>query len=408
MTSVIDVVVLAGHNILRSRLRSFLTMLGIFIGIAAVVSLVALSQGLKDSIQAQFDKIGADKVFVSIKNSNFGMFADLSSVRLTEADVERVRKTPGIKTAGIFLIKGAGISHHEETGTFFVINLPDDAAERELMVAVQSMEVIEGKMIRKNDPNQVIVGSDIYKQGTFEKHVGIGSKITINGRQFEVAGLLKRVGDPGTDGSVYMSERTMREVFNDPDSVSTIFAQTTKGEDPLAVAENVKRRLRSFRGVDEGNEDFDVQTPNDILETLNTILNIIQVVLVGVSVISLIVGGIGIMNTMYTAVLERTTEIGVMKAIGARNSDILKLFVTEAGFLGVVGGIIGIGLGAAIAYLASVAANYYIGSDYLIIYFPWYLIVGTLLFAFVIGSISGALPAWQASKLQPVEALRYE
>jgi putative ABC transport system permease protein len=107
-------------------------------------------------------------------------------------------------------------------------------------------------------------------------------------------------------------------------------------------------------------------------------------------------------------VLERTNEIGVMKAVGARNSDILALFVVEAGFLGVVGGLVGIGLGAAIAYVASVAANYSLGSDYLIIYFPWYLIAGTLLFAFVIGSLSGALPAWQASKLQPVEALRYE
>jgi putative ABC transport system permease protein len=408
MTSAVDVVVLAGRNILRSRLRSFLTMLGIFIGIAAVVSLVALSQGLKDSIQIQFDKMGADKLFISVKNSDFGQLSDLSGSRLTLADLDVVRKAPGVKKAASMLIKGGTLKIGDEQGTFLVLSLSDDLSERQLFWDMQLMEVIAGKTLRKNDENGVLIGYNIYKTGTFAKQPGPGTKVLVNGRQFTVNGLLKRTGDPGNDNTVYMSESTMRQLFNEPALVSSIFAQSAAGEDPLAVAETIRHKLRSFRGQKAGDEDFDVQTPNDILATLSTILNIIQVVLVGVSVISLIVGGIGIMNTMYTAVLERTNEIGVMKAVGARNSDILALFVVEAGFLGVVGGLVGIGLGAAIAYVASVAANYSLGSDYLIIYFPWYLIAGTLLFAFVIGSLSGALPAWQASKLQPVEALRYE
>jgi len=144
------------------------------------------------------------------------------------------------------------------------------------------------------------------------------------------------------------------------------------------------------------------------LKSFQNIFGVIQAVLVGIAGISLIVGGIGIMNTMYTAVIERTKEIGTMKAVGARNSHILLIFLFESGLLGLVGGAIGIvigyGLGKGAQYMATIG----LGTDLLRAYFPWYLILGALVFSFLIGTLSGILPALQAAKLKPAEALRRE
>jgi putative ABC transport system permease protein len=408
MTRPIDIFWLALRNLTRSRLRSILTMIGIFIGIAAVVSLVSVSQGLKDSIKEQFDKIGADKLFISVKNSNFGMFSDISSAQLSTADTDVVRKVSGVDVATGMLYKVAKVRVGNEESIRFMIIIPDDAEERELVIQANTLEIEKGTMLDKDEHSQVLVGSDLAKAGTFQQQIGVGKKIEVEGRVFRTAGVLKKVGDPGTDGGVFMSENVARELFNEPTLVTTIFASTSPGEDPRQIADSVERKLRSFRNVEKGQEDFEIQTPEDILAALGTILTVIQVVLVGISVISLIVGGIGIMNTMYTSVLERTTEIGTLKAIGARNSDVLAIFVTEAGLLGIVGGIVGIILGAGIAQLISQIATVALGASYLKIFFPWYLIAGTLAFAFVIGALAGALPAYQASKLVPVEALRYE
>jgi putative ABC transport system permease protein len=138
------------------------------------------------------------------------------------------------------------------------------------------------------------------------------------------------------------------------------------------------------------------------------IFDIIQTVLIGIAAISLIVGAVGIMNTMYTSVLERTRDIGIMKAIGARNSDILKMFLIESGLLGLVGGAIGIAIGLGIAKTAEVIGGAALGTDYLQAAIPAWLVIGALLFAFVLGSASGLLPAKQASEMNPVDALREE
>ncbi|MEK6823095.1 MAG: ABC transporter permease, partial [Nanoarchaeota archaeon] len=396
------------RNLARSRLRSFLTMLGIFIGIAAVVSLVSLSQGLKTSIAEQFDKIGADKIFVSLKGTQTGAFADVSSRALTNDDAERIRRVGGVGGVSSYLREGATVESGDEQGVFAVLTLPEESDDRRVLIDTASWELASGKWFDKDDAAHVVVGSDVTNAGLFKKQVALGSKITVQGRTFEVAGVLKKIGDPDTDSGIIMAESTGRELFSVPETVSAIIVQTAKGADPLVVADAIKRSLRTFRGVDKGKEDFDLQTPEDILQTLNQVLDIIQVVLVGIAAISLFVGGVGIMNTMYTAVLERTGEIGVMKAVGARNSDILAIFVAEAGFLGVVGGIIGTFFGMGIAYAVKVGAAIALGTELIQVFFPWYLVAGVLAFAFIIGSLSGALPAYQASRLPPVEALRYE
>jgi len=403
-----DIVRMALRNLIRSRLRSLLTMLGIFIGIAAVVSLVSLSQGLKTSIAAEFENLGADKIFISPENSNFGAFSDVATNPITRDDLERVLRTRGVRRGAGFIQTGITVESGDEEGVFYLTSFAEDTDERELMIQASDLEIERGKLLTRGDSSHVIIGAELTREGLFSKQLDVGAKIRIKGEVFEVAGVWKKMGDPGVDTAVWMGEDRARELLDEPDTYSVLMVQSSAGDDPLVVAESVRRSLRNFRGLDKDNEDFDVQTPDDILEAFNSVLTIIQIVLVGVAAISLFVGGVGIMNTMYTAVLERTNEIGVLKAIGARNEDILSLFVVEAGFLGMAGGIIGVGLGIGIAEVVKFGAQLALGTDLIQVFFPWYLILGALAFAFVIGALSGFLPAYQASQLQPVEALRYE
>ena len=187
-----------------------------------------------------------------------------------------------------------------------------------------------------------------------------------------------------------------------------ITVKVKPNEDVNKVADEIEDRLRRDRGQKAGEEDFRVQTSEQLAQTFTTIFSIVQAVFIGIAAISLVVGGIGIMNTMYTAVLERTREIGIMKAVGAKNSDILTLFLVESGILGLVGGAIVVLIGVLLGVGASFIAGQALGTGLLKAYFPWYLIVGALIFSFVVGCASGVLPALQASKLKPVDALRYE
>jgi putative ABC transport system permease protein len=172
------------------------------------------------------------------------------------------------------------------------------------------------------------------------------------------------------------------------------------------VTENIKKSLRTSRKVDKGKEDFTVQTPESLLATLNSILMIIEAVLVGIAAISLLVGGIGIMNTMYTAVLERTKEIGIMKAVGATNREIMFLFLIESGLLGLIGGLIGVLLGFGISKSVEMVAFQVYESPLIQAEFSFWLLSGALMFAFLVGSFSGWFPARQAARLNPIEALR--
>ena len=219
-------------------------------------------------------------------------------------------------------------------------------------------------------------------------------------------GILKKSGNPQQDQALVIPEASFREVADIPTAFDMIPVKISSGEDLNIVTEKIKKDLRKSRDVEEGKEDFTVETPGDILATLTTILMIVQGVLIGIAAISLLVGGIGIMNTMYTAVLERTREIGIMKATGARREQIMLLFLVESGFLGIFGGIIGVLLGLGISKLVETIAFQVYGSYLIQASFDQLVIIGALLFAFFVGAFSGLFPARQAAKLKPVDALR--
>jgi len=397
---------LAFNNLKRRRLRSWLTMIGIFIGIAAVVALISLGQGLQNAIEEQFEILGTDKLI--IMPGGGAMMSLASAEKLTAKDLEVIRKTKGVDSAAEMIYSSALIQSRDEAKQTLVIGLPTDDSSV-VLKEMQGFEAEKGRDLREDDKDKVTIGYLIAKDGGFfKKGVDLKSKIIIHGKEFRVIGIMKKIGNPQDDSQIYMPLETAKKLFDKEDEIDSIYVKIKSNFQPIEVAEDIKRALRNFRNEKEGEETFSVQTFEQILETFQSIFSIVQAVLVGIAAISLIVGGIGIMNTMYTSVLERTKEIGTMKAVGAKNSDILLIFLFESGLLGLVGGAIGIGIGIALGKGAEYIATSFLGTDLLRASTSYLLIFGALAFSFLIGTLSGIFPAMKAAKLRPADALRYE
>jgi len=395
---------LALTNLSHRRMRSYLTMIGIFIGIAAVVALVSLGQGLQQYISETFAAVGTDKIMIMPGRGLLPPGTALAT-ELTENDVQTVEKVPGIDSAGGMVLGSVKISGKDKAIYSYAASIPETDF-RDTFMQMTTVEVEIGRMLEKGERGKIMIGADYVRRNLLKEDIRIGGTIKINDQEFRVVGVLGPIGNPSDDSSVYMNEPDARDVFNAPERFDYIYAKTAAGEDTLLVAGAVERALRRSRNVEKGKEDFSVQTLDQLIESFNVVFAIVQAVVFGIAGISLLVGGIGIMNTMYTAVLERTKEIGIMKAIGAKNTDVLLIFLIESGMLGTVGGAIGIAIGMGLGKLVEIGAAQALGTALLRAYFPLYLIVGTLLFSFIVGSASGLFPAMQAARMEPVEALK--
>lgn len=397
---------LAFNNLKRRKVRSWLTMIGIFIGIAAVVGLISLGQGLQNAISEQFEQLGSNKIIIQPGGFASPGSSGGESLKLTSKDVRIIEEVRGVESIIAYLVKQGQITYRDEANIVYTEGVTSEDFEKTMDIG--GLEVIEGRGLKNGDKYKAVVGYNHVYGDLWEKKLYVGNSINIEGIEFKVTGVMEKIGNPIDDNIVYVPKEVLREIMNIDDEESQLVVETANGFDPVDVADTIKRKLRQSRGEEEGQETFNVQTSEQLLESFSSIFNIVQAVLVGIAAISLVVGGIGIMNTMYTAVIERTKEIGTMKAVGAKNSDIMLIFLFEAGLLGLVGGAIGIaigyGLGKSVEYIAIQA----LGTDLLRASFPWYLIVGALTFSFLVGALSGIAPAYQASKLKPADALRYE
>jgi putative ABC transport system permease protein len=380
-------------------------MIGIFIGIAAVVGLISLGQGLQGAIDKQFEQLGKDTI--TIQSKTLGPPGSASgNLILTSKDLEVVKNTRGVANAVGVLIKSSLLSFKDEGKIEMIIGIAQE--EIQFFSELENFKVIRGRNLKKGDGLKAVVGYNNFVDGKIWKRgVEIGSTISMGDIEFKVVGILDKSGNPFNDAAIYIPKETFRNVLNVPTEESEIEAKAQPSFNVSEVADAITRKLRQSRGEKEGQETFTVQTSEQLLATFTNIFNIVQGVLVGIAAISLLVGGIGIMNTMYTSVLERTKEIGTMKAVGAKNSDILLIFLFESGLLGLVGGaigaLLGIGLGKGTQYIATA----FLGTNLIQASITAPLIIGALAFSFLIGTASGILPAMQASKLKPADALRY-
>lgn len=396
---------LAWKGVKRRKIRSWLTMVGIFIGIMAVVALISLGQGLQASINEEFKKLGSNRITISPGGAFLGPGgASLATGKIKEKDLEVVKGVKGVDSAAGILVKNARVEYEGEIDFLNTWGFPTSSEGEKMVEGISFFEVERGRQLKKGDKYRVVVGYTI-AEDTFDKKIEVGSKIKIKDKTFEVVGIQKKAGTGVHDLVVRIPLETSREIYNEPEEISTVFALSQEGYEPAKVAEEIKKGLRKFREVEEGEEDFTVQTAEQTIGQLNQILDIVNLAIIGIAMISILVGGIGIMNTMYTTVLERTAEIGVMKAVGARNSQIMALFLVESGLLGLVGGAVGLLLGLGMAKLGELLAVS-LGAGIFKIFINSYLIFGALIFSLLVGAISGLLPARQAALMQPVEALR--
>jgi len=392
------------RNFSRRKLRGWLTILGILIGIASVVALISVAQGMQNSITEQFQKLGTNKLM--IMPGSGAMFGAFAGQKLTEDDLEAVKKVEGVDIATEMFFRMGKIKFRDETKTAYVIGLPTDESLK-IVEDMAGFSAEKGRQIKEGDKYKVTVGWRYWDSDFFKKKVSLRDKLEIEGKEFEVVGLIKKMGNPEDDSQIYINIETAREIFNEKNEVTYIYVQVKEGYVPDRVAERIKKELGDFRDEEEGEETFNVQTFEQMIQQFSQVLGVVGSVLVIIALISLVVGGIGIMNTMYTSVLERTREIGIMKAVGAKNSQILWLFTLESGFYGFIGGAIGVLLGAGLAKIGEFAAAS-AGYEILKVAFPMWLIFGALFFAFAVGCIAGVAPARAAAKLKPVQALRYE
>lgn len=397
-----DLFYIAYRNIKYRGRRSWLTVVGVFIGIAAVVALVSLGQGLQDSVQQEFEQIGSDKLFIN----SAGSATTTSAQKLQQNDLEAVRRTQAVDEADgvVFATTTAEYNGRQEFVT--VLGMPTGETQ-DLIQESWALEVGEGREIQSTDTSSIVIGSQIAER-QFGEEIGLRNSLTVNGEKFRIVGIYKPTGDPSIDKAVVMPySASIDLVDREEETYDWVFARIQDGFSAEEAKEDVEKSLRNERGLEEGEENFSVNTQEDLIASFNNILSVVRGVVIGIASISLLVGAVNIMNTMYTSVTQRTREIGVMKAIGASRRQIMTLFLLEAGIIGMVGGILGVAVGASLSSLASYAAtqasniqiNPYLGPE---------LLLGAVTFSFVVGIISGVLPARRAAKLPPAEALRYE
>ncbi|MBS3123096.1 ABC transporter permease [Candidatus Woesearchaeota archaeon] len=391
----------------RRKLRSLLTLVGVFIGIASVISLISLGQGLEEAIGQHIQSLGKDKLFINAKGNSLTAGLSLEAIKITDKDLKVVKSTSGVKKAAGMIYTTAGIEFNDISRYAFVMGLPTISDEVSLINEAQSYKIMRGRQLDTGDKYRVVVGYEYSKKERYEKEIELGDNILVNGKELKVVGIMQKIGSPPDDQSIIIPIEIYWELFGGKDTYGMLIAQAQASEEPDIVAERLEKELREERGLEEGKEDLEIKSAEQFAASFASILDIVQVVLVGIASISLLVGGVGIMNTMYTAVLQRTKEIGLMKAVGAKNNHILFLFLVESGFYGLGGGIVGVILGIGFAKIVEAIFVQLIG-PLLVIKISWGLVIFVLLFSFIVGCLSGIAPAWRASKLNPVESLRYE
>ncbi|MFH1642908.1 MAG: ABC transporter permease [Nanoarchaeota archaeon] len=392
-------------NIWQRKLRSFLTILSILIGITSIFALVSFGLGIQKYVDTLAQEAGTDKLFVQAKS--IGAPGTDENFFISKDDVEFIGKINGVTDISGMYFKVGEIESNDEKLFAFISSLDPD--KMDFILEAFTVDIDKGRQLKKGDSNKVALGYNYQLENKlFDRPLKLRDKIKINSEPFEVVGFFKEIGNPQDDSNIYMLPETVERLFPDTKGkFGFVMVRADKNVNPQDLADKILEKLRKRKGQEEGKEDFYVQTFEDALATFGAVVNVLNGILVLIALISLVVASVNIMNTMYTAVLERTNEIGIMKAIGARNKVILFIFVFESGFLGFVGGIVGIFVGWLFASTGGkIAAS--AGYSLLQPAFPWYLTAGCLLFATAIGAGSGFLPAIQASRLKPVEALRYE
>ncbi len=391
----------AVESLKYAHVRSWLTIIGIVIGIASIVLLLGIAQGLKEGVNEQLKAFGSDTIAVTSFNVQSPAFAFYvpTKGKLWEKDYEKLKKIPGIETIAKVIGNRASITYKDETVNAMIGGVEPSIVEQVLT----SIKVKEGRFLREGDRHVAVLGGRI-GEDTFSEEVKVGQYIKIGEEKFRVVGTLEKTGESMSqlDSYVFVTFDDGKELFKNvmaENEITIMRMKVSPGYDVEEVGETVAEVMRASHRVNEGEEDFSVITPKYINEQVDSVIGTLSLLVGAVAGIGLVVGGIGISNTMFTSVLEKTREIGTLKAIGMKNSEIVGLFLIEAGVIGLVGGIIGI--------ISAFVLGFLVGFITPVTILPE-VVLGATVFAFAVGLVAGALPAKNAAEIPAVESLRYE
>jgi putative ABC transport system permease protein len=389
---------IVARQLSQRKLRSMLTVLGIIIGITAMISLIVLSNALETAITGQLDAFGPDEILVGARSS-VGMGGGPTGTGfLTTRDVEVLEQIPQVLDVRPIVSQTLRVSYGRDERFMSIAGYPIDGELESFL----NVNIAEGRFITEADGKAAMLGWRAAKQA-FSREIFVGSRIRIANDTYRVIAVLEEEGSLSTDMSVIVPIDAIRDTLNDRTAVTAISVRVSPGADIDLMQERIKNTLRRYRGQD----DIETTTPAEIQEQISGFLGVVDIVILSIAIISLIVAGLGITNSLFTSVLQRTREIGTMKAVGARNSQILSIFLLESVILALIGGVLGIVIGMLTGYAFITFFNI-AGLFRLEFALSWILIAEAMIFSLALGIAAGVLPALRAAKLNPVDALRYE
>jgi putative ABC transport system permease protein len=402
---------IALRSIGANKLRSGLTMLGIIIGVMAVITMLSIGRGMQNTVTQQISSIGTNLLFVRPGNTQQGGVRQQESQgTLTLGDADALMSVPNVVAVAPQVDGFGQVAYMGNNAVGRIVGVTPEY-QNTLNANVAAGEFISAAQVQARAA-VVVLGAGMATT-LFDTADPIGQSVRINGQNFRVIGVMEPKGGTGflnTDMQIYVPITTAasrligNQRFRGGDVVSTINVKITDTSVQDAVVQDISNVLRERHRV-LFQDDFTIQSQQDILNTLNQITDAFTIFLGGIAGISLIVGGIGIMNIMLVSVTERTREIGIRKAVGARKRDILVQFLTEAMVLSLFGGLIGLLLGIGIARLIS---GINLGTTTLQTVVDLDAILLAISFSLGVGLFFGIYPANRAASLHPIDALRYE
>ncbi|MEE9218043.1 MAG: ABC transporter permease [Acidobacteriota bacterium] len=396
-----DLMKMALGSLWSYRLRSALSAAGVAVGIAAVILLTSIGEGTRHFILAEFTQFGTNLITINPgKMETRGLPLALAGTTrdLTVEDAEALRRLPGVEAVVPMAFGSARVERRNRGRSVFIYGGTSD------MLQVWQFKVHRGRFLPPGDSRRgspVVVLGPKLKLELFGDAGALGERVRIGGRSFRVIGILAPKGQFlgfDLDDSAYVPVSTAQSLFNHEDlmEIGVLFAASRTS---AGMASDLKRLLMQRH---DGREDFTITTQDSMLELLNRVLNVVTVAVGAIGGISLLVGAIGILTMMWIAVNQRESEIGLLRALGARRGQVLGVFLAEACLLSTVGGVVGVSAGMAVA----AALRAFLPG--LPVKTPLSYVIGAVILSFAVGLASSLLPARRAASYDPVEALRAE
>lgn len=390
------------NNLYKRKTRSLLTIISILVGITTIFIFVSFGLGLYQYINSFVTGGSADKITIQAKgasplgNNGYG---------LTDSDLNAIKRTSGVYDVTSYYAAIAQVNSRNTIKYGMVAGV--DPNKQYIFDELGGMKIDQGRELQSGDTDKVVLGYDYELDNKiFPTGIKLNQQILIQGVKAQVVGFYQEIGNPSDDSNIYMSQDFFKQLYPNTTYYYMIIAKAD-ASNITQVVDNIDKSLLNERHLQRGQEDFTVASFDQLLSSYSSALNIVIGFIILIALISVLVSAINTSNTMITSVLERMKEIGIIKSIGARNSEVLSLFLFESGFLGFVAGTLGVVLGYGLTQLAGAILKE-VGFGFLQPGYSIWLFIGCIAFATLTGAISGIVPAIHASRIKPVEALRYE